>query len=217
LETLEIQANARAAGGKNQARRLRRSGKIPAVLYGPKTQAVALELDKKDFSTRVALLQGSHLVRLKSSVPALAEKVALVKEMQFHPISGDVTHADLYEVDLAARIRVQVPLRFVGKAAGVTRGGILQPIVREVEVECLPMDIPGFFNVDVSALDIGDSIHGEEIQMPEGVTLVFESNFAVVTVVTPTVEEAPVAAAPAEGEVAVVGAVEPKEEVEAED
>ena len=217
METLEIQANARAAGGKNHARRLRRSGKIPAVLYGPKTQAVALELDKKDFSTRVALLQGSHLVRLKSSVPALAEKVALVKEMQFHPISGDVTHADLYEVDLAAKIQVQVPLRFVGKAAGVTRGGILQPIVREVEVECLPMDIPGFFNVDVSALDIGDSIHVEEIQMPADVTLVFESNFAVVTVVTPTVEEAPVAAAPAEGEVEVVGAVEPKEEAEGED
>ena len=217
METLEIQANARSAGGKNHARRLRRSGKIPAVLYGPKTQAVALELDKKDFSTRVALLQGSHLVRLKSSVPALAEKVALVKEMQFHPISGDVTHADLYEVDLAAKIQVQVPLRFVGKAAGVTRGGILQPIVREVEVECLPMDIPGFFNVDVSALDIGDSIHVEEIQMPADVTLVFESNFAVVTVVTPTVEEAPVAAAPAEGEVEVVGAVEPKEEAEGED
>ena len=217
METLEIQANARSAGGKNHARRLRRSGKIPAVLYGPKTQAVALELDKKDFSIRVALLEGSHLVRLKSSVPALAEKVALVKEMQFHPISGDVTHADLYEVDLAAKIQVQVPLRFVGKAAGVTRGGILQPIVREVEVECLPMDIPGFFNVDVSALDIGDSIHVEEIQMPADVTLVFESNFAVVTVVTPTVEEAPVAAAPAEGEVAVVGAVEPKEEAEGED
>ena len=217
METLEIQANARSAGGKNHARRLRRSGKIPAVLYGPKTQAVALELDKKDFSIRVALLEGSHLVRLKSSVPALAEKVALVKEMQFHPISGDVTHADLYEVDLAAKIQVQVPLRFVGKAAGVTRGGILQPIVREVEVECLPMDIPGFFNVDVSALDIGDSIHVEEIQMPADVNLVFESNFAVVTVVTPTVEEAPVAAAPAEGEVAVVGAVEPKEEAEGED
>jgi large subunit ribosomal protein L25 len=217
LETLEVQANARAAGSKNEARRLRRSGKIPAILYGPKTQAVALELDKKDFSTRVALLQGSHLVRLKSSVPALAEKVALVKEMQFHPISGDVTHADLYEVDLAAKIQVQVPLRFVGKAAGVTRGGILQPIVREVEVECLPMDIPGFFSVDVGALDIGDSIHVEEIQMPADVTLVFESNFAVVTVVTPTVEEAPAAAAPAEGEVAVVGAEEPKEEAEGED
>lgn len=217
METLEIQANARAAGSKNQARRLRRDGKIPAILYGPKTQAVALELDKKDFSARVALLGGSHLVRLKSSAPALAEKVALVKEMQFHPISGDVTHADLYEVDLAAKIQVQVPLRFVGKAAGVTRGGILQPIVREVDVECLPLDIPAFFSVDVSALDIGDSIHVEEIAIPEGVTLVSDSNFAVVTVVTPTVEEAPVAAAPVEGEVAVAAAAEPKAEDEDKD
>jgi large subunit ribosomal protein L25 len=157
-------------------------------------------------------------VRLKSSEPALTEKVALVKDMQFHPISGDLIHTDLYEVDLAARITVRVPLRFVGKAAGVVRGGILQPIVREVEVECLPLDIPNFFNVDVSALDIGDSIHIEEIQMPEGVTAMYESNFAVVTVVTPSVEEAPAAAAaPAEGEVVVEGAAEPKEEAKEEE
>lgn len=218
METLEIQANAREKAGKKQSRRLRRSGKIPAILYGPKTEAVSLELDRKDFSSRVALLEGSHLVRLKSSAPTLAEKVALVKDMQFHPISGEVIHADLYEVDLAARIQVDVPLRFVGKAAGVVRGGILQPIVREIEVECLPLDIPGFFNVDVSALDIGDSIHVDEIQMPEDVTAVYESNFAVVTVVTPTVEEAPEAEAPAEGEeVAAVEGEEPKEEAEEKD
>ena len=212
METLEIQANVRAVGAKTQARRLRRMGKIPAILYGPKTQPVPLELDKKDFSARVAMLGGSHLVRLKSPAPALADKVALVKEMQFHPISSDVIHADLYEVDLAAKITVQVPLRFIGKAVGVTRGGILQPIVREVEVECLPLDIPSSFNVDVSALDIGDSIHVEEIQTPEGVSLILESNFAVVTVATPTVEEAPAAEAPVEGEAAVAGVAEPKEE-----
>jgi large subunit ribosomal protein L25 len=217
LETLEIKADPREKGSKNSARRLRRDGKIPAILYGPKTQAVSLQVDKKDFSTRVAMLEGSHLVRLKSSVPALTEKVALVKEMQFDPITGDLTHADLYEVDLAARITVSIPLRFVGKAAGVVRGGILQPIVREIEVECLPLDIPNFFNVDVSALDIGDSIHIEEIQMPEGVTAVYESNLAVVSVVTPTVEEAPAAAAPAEGEIVVEGAAEPKEETKEED
>jgi large subunit ribosomal protein L25 len=212
LETLEIQAARRAAGNKNEARRLRRRGKIPAVLYGPKTQPVPLELDKKDFSARVAALEGSHLVRLKSAAADLAEKVALVKAMQFHPISGDVIHADFYEVDLAARIQVRVPLRFTGKAVGVTRGGILQPNVREVEVECLPLDIPSSFNVDVSALDIGDSIHVEEIQTPEGVNLIFDSNFAVVTVVTPTVEEAPTAAAAAEGEAAAPSAAEPKPE-----
>jgi large subunit ribosomal protein L25 len=214
LETLEIQADAREAGSKQQARRLRRDGKIPAVFYGPKTPAVALELNKKEFSTRVAGLEGSHLVRLKSASAALADKVALVKEMQYHPITGDVIHADLYEVDLTARIQVHVPLHFVGKAAGVVRGGILQPIVREIEVECLPMDIPQFFDVEVSALDIGDTIHIEDLSIPEGVTAVYESNFALVAVVPPTVEEAPtVAPTEAEAAAAAVPAAdeEPKE------
>jgi large subunit ribosomal protein L25 len=211
LETLEIQADARESGSKQKARRLRRAGKIPAVLYGPKTQPVALELDAKDFSSRVAGLEGSHLVRLKSAANTLAEKVALVKEMQYHPISGDVIHADLFEVDLTAKIQVHVPLHFVGKAFGVTRGGVLQPIVREIEVECLPLDIPEFFNVEVSALDIGDSVHLEELSMPSGVTAIYESNFALVTVATPTVEETPTVAAPVEGAVVAAPTEEKKE------
>jgi large subunit ribosomal protein L25 len=200
LETLEIRVDARDKKRKRDAKRLLRSGKIPAILYGPKTEAVALALDKREFSSRVADLEGSHLVRLKSESATLADKVALVKDMQFHPIHGDVIHADLYEVDLTAKITVHVPLHFVGKAEGVVRGGILQPIVREVEVECLPLDIPAFFDVDVTRLDIGDSVHLEELAMPEGVTAVYESNFALVAVVPPTVEEAPAAAAePVEG------------------
>lgn len=210
METLEIQVDAREAGSKQKARRLRRGGKIPGILYGPKTQPVALEIDRKDFSSRVADLEGSHLVRLKSNSSALADRVALVKEVQFHPITGDVVHTDLYEVDLTARIQVRAPLHFVGKAEGVVRGGILQPVVREIEVECLPLDIPEFFNVEVSGLDIGDSIHIEDLPMPAGVTAIYESNFALVTVVPPTVEEAP-AAAPAAAEVPVAGAV-PEEE-----
>ena len=174
METLEIEVNARQPGSKHQARRLRREGKIPAVLYGPKVQPLALELNRKDFSNRVAGLEGSHLVRMKSASTALADKVALVKEMQYHPITGDVIHADFYEVDLTARIEVSVPLHFVGKGAGVVRGGILQPIVREIQVECLPLDIPQFFNVDVSGLDIGDSVHIEDLSMPEGVTAIYD-------------------------------------------
>jgi large subunit ribosomal protein L25 len=213
LETLEIQVNAREPGSKHQARRLRREGKIPAILYGPKVQAIPLELNNKEFSTRVAGLEGSHLVRLKSKSTSLADKVALVKEMQYHPISGDVIHADFYEVDLTAKIEVSVPLHFVGKAAGVVRGGILQPIVREIQVECLPLDIPEFFNVDVTALDIGDSVHIKELPIPEGVTAVYESNFALVTVATPTVEEEPAAAA-VTAEAAAVAAPEEKKEEE---
>ena len=197
METLEIQVEARDKQRKRDAKRLLRSGKIPAILYGPKMAAVGLALDKKEFSRRVAGLQGSHLVRLKSGAATLAEKVALVKDMQFHPITGDVIHADFYEVDLTAKIQVHVPLHFVGKAVGTARGGILQPIVREIEVECLPLDIPEFFDVDVSALDIGDSVHIEDLQMPEGVVSLSEDNLALVTVVPPTVEETPTAAAPA--------------------
>ena len=212
METLDIQVDARDPGSKRTARRLRRSGKIPGILYGPKTQAVALEFNKKEFSSRIAGIEGSHLVRLKSSATALADKVALVKEMQHHPITGEVVHADLYEVDLTARIRVHVPLHFVGKAVGVVRGGILQPIVREIEVECLPMDIPEFFNVEVGELDIGDSVHIEALLMPEGIEAIFESNPPLVTVVPPTVEEAPTpAAAPVEGVAVAPAAPEEKQ------
>ncbi|MDP9129375.1 MAG: 50S ribosomal protein L25 [Candidatus Binatota bacterium] len=188
MDTLEIQVEARDKQRKRDARRLLRDGKIPAILYGPKMTSVNLALDKKEFSRRVAGLQGSHLVRLKSASATLAEKVALVKDMQFHPISGDVIHADFYEVDLSAKIQVHVPLHFVGKAVGVVNGGVLQPILREIEVECLPLDIPEFFNVDVTALDIGDSVHLEDLQMPDGVVSVAEDNLALVAVVPPTVE-----------------------------
>jgi len=211
LETLEIQVEARDKQRKRDARRLLRSGKIPAILYGPKTAAVSLALDKKEFSRRVAGLQGSHLVRLKSGAATLADKVALVKDMQFHPISGDVIHADFYEVDLTAKIQVHVPLHFVGKAVGITRGGILQPIVREIEVECLPLDIPEFFDVDVTALDIGDSVHIEDLQMPDGVASLAEENMALVAVVPPTVEAVSTTAEPV-AEAAVAAPVEAKKD-----
>ena len=218
METIEIQVEPREAGAKGKAKQLRREGKLPGIFYGPKAESVPLELDRKDFLSRVAGLEGSHLIRIKSSSPLLAERVALVKEMQFHPVTGEVVHADLYEVDLSARIRVKVPLHFVGKAEGVVRGGILQPVVREIEVECLPMDIPEYFDVEVSSLDIGHSLHVKDLSIPEGVTAVYESNLTLVTVVPPTVEEAPVAAEVApvavEGAEAVVPAGEEKKEEE---
>jgi large subunit ribosomal protein L25 len=216
LETLEISVDARDKRNKRDAKRLLRNGKIPGILYGPKMKPVALQFNQREFSSRIAGLEGSHLVRLKSTATNLADKVALVKDMQYHPISGSVIHADLYEVDLTAKIAVHVPLHFVGKASGVVRGGILQPIIREIEVECLPMDIPEYFNVDVSALDIGDSVHIEDLSMPEGVAAIYESNLALVTVVPPTVEEAPTpVAAPIEGAEAAPAAAEATKEGEA--
>jgi large subunit ribosomal protein L25 len=201
VESIEIKVEPRETGAKGKTKSLRRAGKIPGIFYGPKSASVALAIDSRDFVARVAGIEGSHLIRIASQAEALANKVALVKDMQFHPVTGAVQHVDFYEVDLAERITVKVPLHFIGKAAGVVRGGILQPIVREIEVECLPMDIPEYIDVEVSALDIGDSLHASVLAIPSGVVVTSATDFPVVSVVPPTVEKAPVAEAapPVEG------------------
>jgi large subunit ribosomal protein L25 len=217
LETIEIQVEPREAKSKGAAKRARRLGKIPGIFYGPKTETVPFQVNGKDFVNRVAGIEGSHLIRIKSDAAALADRVALVKEMQFHPVDGQIIHLDFYEVDLKEKIRVKVPLHFTGKAAGVVRGGILQPIVREVEVECLPLDIPEYLEIEVSSLDIGDSLHITDLPIPEGVTAIYEDSFPVVSVVPPTVEKVAVVeeVPAAEGaEAAPAAAVEEKKEEE---
>jgi large subunit ribosomal protein L25 len=198
LETVEISIELRQAGGKRDARRLRRAGKLPGVFYGPKSAPVPLQVEGKELKSRVSVLEGSHLIRMRSEASLLEDKVALIKGVQFHPVSGDVLHIDFYEVDLAEKIMVKIPLHFVGKAEGVVKGGILQPVVREIEVECLPIDIPEYINVEVTSLDIGHSLHVSDLAIPEGVTAVYDSDFALVTILAPTVvEEAKVEEAPA--------------------
>lgn len=203
METIELKAETRPTRGKCGARTVRRSGKIPAILYGPKRDPLALSIDAKAFVTRIASVEGSHLIRWDSSLPDVAGRLAVVKEIQHHPVSGEVLHADLYEVDENTAIDVMVPLHFIGRAAGVDMGGILQPIVREIEVSCLPHQIPDYLEVDVTHLGIHEAIHGNEIALPPGVKLASPSKAPIVTVLPPTVEEvktqAPEAAAAVEG------------------
>jgi large subunit ribosomal protein L25 len=217
MQAVELNVEIRSGRGKEAARALRQSGKCPAVFYGPKREAMSIAVDSREFLLKVASLEGSHLIKLKSSSSDLNEKMTLVKETQHHPVSGAVLHADFYEVDMTSKLQVPVPLHFVGKPEGVVLGGILQSVRREIEVECLPTDIPEFIEVDVSALNIHDAIHVSAITMPAGVTAIYDDDFAVVTVVPPTVEApAPgaaeeAAAAPAEGEEAKPEGEEPKE------
>jgi large subunit ribosomal protein L25 len=210
METVEITVERRSDTGKAAARRLRVAGRVPAVLYGPKRTAALVSVDDEQFEHRLAHLEGSHLIRLVhagANDAELHERMVLLREMQRHPVSGRVLHADFYEVDLAERLVVSVPLHFVGKAAGVVAGGILQPILREVEVECLPTEIPNFIEVDVTALGIHDAIHVSDLRFPEGVQPVGDATQTLVTVLPPTVEAkptegaeaAPEAAAAAEG------------------
>jgi large subunit ribosomal protein L25 len=211
MEEITLSVDARSDKGKGAARRLRRSGKVPGVFYGPKSAATPIAVDRKDFAAHVANLEGSHLIRFQSSTADLQKRVALVREVQHHPLTGNLLHIDFYEVDLTQRLTVTVPLHFIGKAKGVADGGILQPILREMEVECLPTDIPQYIEVDVTALSIHDAVHLAEVVMPANVTAVFETNEAVVTVLPPTVEEVKVEAA-AEGAAAEGAAAAPAAE-----
>ncbi len=199
METIEIAAELRQATGKHASRNLRRNGRLPGTFYGPKRSAVSIEVDAKEFTSKVANIEGSHLIRLRSGAQDVGDRVALIRDLQYHPVTGAVVHADFYEVDMTQKLNIKVPLHFVGKPVGVTQqGGILQPIQREVEVLCLPTDIPPFIEVDVSSLGIHDAIHIADLSVPEGVELRFDTNLTLVTVLPPTVEEVKVEAAAAE-------------------
>jgi large subunit ribosomal protein L25 len=203
METVELACELRETRPKGRRNELRRQGRVPAILYGPKSASVALAINGADLHTRGSS-GGQHLMRLKSSAPELNDRHVIVKDIQRTPVSGVPLHVDLYEVDLTRALRISVPLRFTGKAHGVAEGGILQPLEREVEVECLPLDIPEAVEVDVSSLGIHDVIHVSELKFAGNIKPIFDTDYPVVTVLPPTVEAAPVAAeaeaaAPAEG------------------
>jgi large subunit ribosomal protein L25 len=205
MDAVENSIERRADTRKGAVGRLRRTGVVPAVFYGPKRNTVHVNVSAAEFEKKLLHLEGSHLIRLVNGAgdAELHDKMALLREKQVHPVTGLVLHADFYEVDLTERLVVSVPLRFAGKAAGVVVGGILQPILREIEVECLPTEIPEFIEIDVSPLGIHEAFHVSDLTLPSGVTPVGDSTRTVVTVVPPTIEEVKPAeaaeAAPAEG------------------
>lgn len=191
METVEIGVERRSEFGKGDSRRLRRRGLVPGVLYGPGRESTAITIGNEEFRRKLGRLEGSHLIRLLHAGgedPELHGRMVLIRETQLHPVSGDILHADFYEVDLTERLTVSVTLHFIGKPVGVVNGGILQPILREVEVECLPTEIPEFIEIDVSGLDIHDAVHLGELTLPAGVTLVGDGMRTVVTVLPPSVE-----------------------------
>jgi large subunit ribosomal protein L25 len=202
MDTLTLEVEAREGTGKGPARRTRAQGRMPAVFYGAKSAGVTLSVDTRDFSRRIANLEGTHLIELRSSSPAVNKRMVLLREVQHHPVTGRPVHADFYEVALDQAIEVRVALHFEGKAVGVTLGGILQPIIREMAVRCLPTAIPEFIAVDVSGLAVHDALHVSDLKLPEGVEAVLDATETVVSVVPPTAEAKPEGAEAAEGAVA---------------
>jgi large subunit ribosomal protein L25 len=197
METVELACEKRELKPKRAMNRIRREGRVPAVIYGNKSQATAVAVPGVDLLTRVRTAAKQRLIKLKSAAPELDGKHVILKDIQRTPVSGKILHVDFYEVDLAKSLRVAVPLLFTGRAIGVADGGILQPLEREVEVECLPLEIPEAIEVDVSGLGIHDVMHISSLIFASNVRPIFDSDYPVVTVLPPTVTEAPVAAAAA--------------------
>lgn len=201
METVELACEKRETGSKGVTRALRRGGHIPAIIYGPKTVPIPAAINSADFKKSVLATGRQRLVRLKSSSQEINDKYVVFKDVERAPVSGDIMHTDLYEVDLQRPLRVSIPLRFTGRAEGVVAGGILQPLVREVEVECVPLEIPESVEVDVTSLGIHDVVHVSALKLPSNVKVIFDTDYPLVSVLPPTVAEVPVvaAAAPAEG------------------
>jgi len=190
LERLELQTTARKSTGNSPARSLRRSGHIPAVLYGPKTDPILLSVNTNDLEQ--VFKKGNVfqiILNLVIQNGKKITKVAMVKELQSHPVSGNFIHIDFYEIDMKRQINVMVPVIIKGQAVGVENGGMLDIVRRELELLCLPGDIPEAIEIDVSDLDIGDAIHIEDIPLGENVEVSADVNFTVVSVLSPKVEE----------------------------
>ncbi|MGO9059283.1 MAG: 50S ribosomal protein L25 [Candidatus Binataceae bacterium] len=201
METLNLTCEKRELGTKGKVRALRRDGKVPAVVYGPKTTAMAIAVAGSSLRASVIGDAAQRLLKLQAPETDLNGRHVIIKDVQRAPISGEFLHADLYEVDLTAKLQVTVPLRFHGKPKGAGEGGILQPLVRTIDVECLPTDIPEAIDVDVTPLGIHEAIHVSTLQFGPNISPVFDTDYAIVTVLPPTVEAAPAAAeaAPVEG------------------
>lgn len=190
MEKIELQATVRKSVGNGPARVLRRAGQIPAVLYGRKIEPVLLSVNTK--ALEQILKKGSFgqfILNLVIQNGKKMTKPAIIKELQTHPVSGDLIHIDFYEVDMKRQIKVMVPVVTMGKSVGIEEGGLLNIVRRELEVFCLPGDIPEAIEIDISELGIGDSIHLEDVPLGENVEVATDVNYTVVTVLSPKVEE----------------------------
>jgi len=194
LEIFDLGVSERKGTGKGQARALRRNGFIPAVLYGPKTETVSLSVSAADLTAIYKRSESEHVIlNLMIQNGGTRNKTAMIKEMQVSPLTHEYLHVDFYEISMDQEIVVKVPVELTGGSVGVERGGFLQLIRHQLEVACLPGDIPNKIQVDISGLDIGDSIHVEQVQAKDKVRLVFDTNFTVVTVVAPSLAKEEVA------------------------
>ena len=190
MELIELKTNIRTSVGNSQARALRRKKQIPAVLYGLGKKTVLLSVYISELERVLKKSKGGQaLLNLVVQNGETYTKSAIIKELQTHPVERDILHVDFYEIDMNRKIKVKVPVVTKGKSKGVELGGILQIIRRELEVLCLPLEIPKSFEIDISDLDIGDSVHVKSIPLKDNIEIPADVDFTVLTIAIPKAVE----------------------------
>ena len=210
MATVVLTAQSRSETGKGVARSLRRQALTPAVFYGPDTDPVPLTLQSKDLERVMSSGAGENVLidlNIKTGKSTQSHQ-AMLKEIQTDPLKQTILHVDLYSISMDKKIDLEVPISLTGTSVGVSEGGILQQVLRSLEISCLPDRIPEAFELDVSDLAIGDSLHVSDLEIPEGVEVIAEEQLTIATVVPPTVVE--------EIEPEVLEEEEEREEVEEE-
>ncbi len=184
MQQSELSVSLRERVGKGGARATRRAGMIPAVVYGPEIVSCPIVVNPKELTAALNTDAGINtLITLRAAGQPFDGLQVVVEDVQINPIRREREHVDFKVVDLKQKSSFMVPVLTVGESAGEKEGGNLQLIRVELEVYCLPTKVPGHIEIDVSALEIGDSIHIEDVKAPEDVELVHDVNFTVITVV----------------------------------
>jgi large subunit ribosomal protein L25 len=198
MQTTELNVEARELSGKGISRRLRREGKIPAVIYGKGHETRMLSVANKDVDKILNSKLGINTL-IKLSSTSVAPQLVMIKDYQGHALSRALRHVDFLIVDENRLVTVFVPLHITGKAEGIVQGGLMDIVTREVELSCKPGKIPNEIVVDVTKLKLGQNLHLADIELPEGVTRKAAYNPTLVLITEVREEAAAVVAAPVEG------------------
>jgi large subunit ribosomal protein L25 len=190
MEQLVLEAEVREGKGKSYARKLRREGLIPAVVYGV-DEAVSIQLNPEELHSLLNTKAGSNIVfKLRVSGEKNKERSVIVKDLNYNVMNDSFIHVDLLEIRMDQKITVSIPLLLEGEAIGIKMGGVVSQVLRELEVECLPIDIPEQISLDISEVDIGGVLHVRDVEIPENVSLINDVDEPVMSISVPAEEEA---------------------------
>ena len=186
---MELNARIRTETGKGPARRLRSVGRLPAIFYGPEINPIMLSIDYVQLRKIIKERSAESIIfdlRIDSDEDAQSKK-AMIKEIQRDPVTRDYLHLDLYEIAMGKELEVDIPVHLINTPIGVSEGGILEHIRRKLRVSCMPEDMVDKIDVDVSGLDIGQSVHIKDVSFPPGLSSIEDENLPIAIVVAPTI------------------------------